>query len=83
MKFCHYVSRLKKLDQLIRNENTGPPDLLAEQMEFSKSSLHIHIQILKELGAEIRYVERRQTYVYVTRKAFVIGFVDEQTISVF
>lgn len=64
MTFLKQLERYKKLDDLIKNENTGSPIELANRLEISRSHLYRLIGILKDYGAEINYCRRNNTFRY-------------------
>ncbi|MEL6971289.1 MAG: helix-turn-helix domain-containing protein [Bacteroidota bacterium] len=62
-----YVERLYLLDRLhrlIRRKGTGTPGELANRLEVSKRTVFNHLNILRELGANICYCNERCSYFY-------------------
>lgn len=59
-----YINRLKMIDQLIRQQRTGNPKMLAGQLHISESHVYNCIEELKDLGLPIMYCRARQTYYY-------------------
>lgn len=64
MAIDKYINRLKKIDQMIRHENTGKPKDLAQNLGISESHVYNCIQELKDMGLPIAYCRIRQTYYY-------------------
>ena len=47
MNFIKQIERLQRLNHLIRNENTGTPEELAERLKMKRSQLYEIIDMLK------------------------------------
>ncbi|RQO70564.1 hypothetical protein DBR43_21400 [Pedobacter sp. KBW06] len=71
----HYFDRLEYLDQLINCKSTGTPDMLARKMNISKRTVFEYIDILKSLGAEIKYCRHRGSYYYECSGYFNFRFI--------
>lgn len=56
--------RLKKLFHLIEMEFTGKPDQLSILLGVSQRALARYLDILRELGADIRYSRSMETYYF-------------------
>ena len=59
-----YISRLERIDQLIRQERTGNAPAFARRLEISVRQLYNLIEELKDLGLPIEYCRTRQTFYY-------------------
>ena len=59
-----YISRLERIDQLIRQEGTGNAPAFASRLGVSVRQLYNLIEELKDLGMPIAYCRTRQTYYY-------------------
>jgi predicted DNA-binding transcriptional regulator YafY len=59
------ITRLKQLDRLIRQEQTGSADRLAKQFHISRRQFYYLLDNLKGGGAEIEYDSIRCTYRYL------------------
>ncbi len=59
-----YLSRLQRLDQLIRQNQTGAPKELAHKMGISERQAYNYIEDMKELGLPVFYDRYRQSYCY-------------------
>jgi len=59
-----YVNRLKRIDQLIRQQRTGNPKKLAEKLGISESHVYNCIEEMRDLQLPIAYCRIRQTYYY-------------------
>jgi predicted DNA-binding transcriptional regulator YafY len=64
MILSKYLSRLQRLDQLIRQNQTGTPKELARKMGISERQAYNCIDDMKELGLPISYDRYRQSYFY-------------------
>jgi predicted DNA-binding transcriptional regulator YafY len=58
------ISRLIKLDHLIRMKATGNPEQLADKLGVSRRCVFDYINILKELGAPVAFSKSRTSYYY-------------------
>lgn len=65
MRLQRQTGHLKRLHQLIYEERTGSPDLLAAKLCVSISQLFNYIEEMKVIGAPIAYDENRKTFYYV------------------
>ncbi len=74
MNIIKYISRLSRLDKLIRNKATGSPKELADKLELSESSVYLLIKTMKSLGAPITFNHYRNSYIYYEECEFVFGF---------
>ena len=70
----HYFNRLEYLDNLIRLGATGTPCDLAAKLSVSKRTVFEYIDILKDLGADIKYCRVRQSYYYNVMGRFDFRF---------
>jgi biotin operon repressor len=59
-----FLIRLEYLDHLIRIKGTGSPKRLARKLNISERSTFAYIDLLKEIGAPIKYSRQRKTYYY-------------------
>jgi predicted DNA-binding transcriptional regulator YafY len=64
MSTLKYISRLERLDQLIRHEGTGNAPVFAERLGISVRQLYNLIEELRDLGMPIAYCRIRQTFYY-------------------
>lgn len=74
MTIYKYVNRLKRIDQLIRQQRTGTPKKLALELQISESHVYNCIDELKDLGLPIGYCRTRQTYYYSDKVQLNINF---------
>lgn len=58
------TNKIKQLDQLIRLQCTGTPELLARRLKISKRHVRNYISLLEDLGAEIIYCRHKDSYIY-------------------
>ncbi len=64
MKLIEQFERLKKMNRLIKAEQTGAPEEFAHRIGVSSSHLYRCIDEVKEMGAPISYSRSRRTYFY-------------------
>jgi predicted DNA-binding transcriptional regulator YafY len=67
-------NRIARIDYLIRIKATGTPSQLAERLGMSERSVYEYINLMKELGAPIKFNSYRQSYYYDTEGSFAISF---------
>ncbi len=73
----YYFDRLEYLDSLIQRKGTGCPDTLAKKLAVSKRTVFEYIDILRFLGAAVKYDNFRESYVYENPGKFNFKFVEE------
>jgi predicted DNA-binding transcriptional regulator YafY len=59
-----YFNRLESLDHLVRIKGTGSPKQLARRLNISERSIYEYLELLRTLGAPIRYCKFRKSYYY-------------------
>ncbi len=74
MTLLKYIERLEQMDQLIRMKATGSSKEFADKLGISRSLMMQELNVLKELGADIAYDKKRQTYYYKKRMKLFFGF---------
>jgi predicted DNA-binding transcriptional regulator YafY len=66
--------RLERINYLIRIKGTGTPSELAQRMGLSERSIYQYLNLMKELGAPIKFSMYRQSYYYEEEGSFLICF---------
>jgi predicted DNA-binding transcriptional regulator YafY len=69
------IDRIDYLDSLIRIKATGKPRQLARKLSISERTLYEHIDLMRQLGAPIKYCKQKQSYYYQDPGKFCIHFV--------
>lgn len=64
MKKIKTLERLQQLNELIKNEITGSPKEIANQLQISERAVYNLMELLKDFEAPICYSRRRKTYYY-------------------
>ena len=62
MKAIEQLERLQRIHDLIKLERTGTPNEFAETVHISRRQLYEYIQVIKDLGVEIKYSKSRNTF---------------------
>ncbi|QHI35896.1 hypothetical protein IMCC3317_12440 [Kordia antarctica] len=75
MRFIEKIEVLKRVDQLIRIKATGSARDLAVKLGIGKSTVYEIIEILKNMGAEIKYCNYRKSFYYISDKILAIGYI--------
>ena len=65
MKFIKQLERFQKLDYLIKNESTGNPTELSNNLNVSRSHLYRLLDTLKDYGASIKYSRKLNSFYYI------------------
>jgi predicted DNA-binding transcriptional regulator YafY len=73
-----YLNRLEYLDYLIGIRGTGSPKNLAKRFQISERSIYCYIEVLKNLGAPVKYSKHKKTYYYVTDGHVSIKFFEKK-----
>lgn len=75
MSLRTYMTRIRRLDSMIRRKSTGPPEELAEKLDISERWLYKFLRELKEeFGCPITYDSYRQSYIYEEQGKMIVGF---------
>ncbi len=74
MNFIEKSKMLERVDQLIRMKATGTAGELAKKLNQSRSSVYNTLDLLRDMGADIKYCESRKSYYYTTDKILAIGY---------
>ena len=64
MTALRYISRLERIDQMIRQEKTGNAPEFAKKINLSERQLYNLLDELKDLGLPVVYSRFRQTFYY-------------------
>ena len=72
------IKRLQRIDQLIREENTGQPALLAKTIGVSERTIYEDLKLMKKIGAPIEFCSDTQSYHYTTEGSLIVGFVEKR-----
>jgi len=81
MTFLEKTILLKRVDQLIRMKATGNARDLAQKLGVGKSTAYEIIDLMKVMGAEIEYDNRKKSFCYNSEKILAIGFVKPSMIK--
>jgi hypothetical protein len=60
-----YLEQVKHLDQLIRNKNTGPLNILSKKIDVSQRQICTQLHFLKCLNAKIKFNKESNSYCYM------------------
>jgi predicted DNA-binding transcriptional regulator YafY len=75
----YYFDRLDFLHSLIKKRATGAPEQLAKKLNVSERTTFEYIEILRSLGADIKYSRDRQSYYYTLDGTFDFHFKQKGT----
>ncbi len=78
MKAFDILSRLQRMDQLIRLKATGNPKEFAARLGISESLLYYNLDLLKSMGGPIRYCKEKGRYEYERPVILNIGYQQEE-----
>jgi len=68
MKSLDMIQRMKKMDKLITQKETGTPKEFAKEIGISESRLFDILVLIKKIGAPIRYSMIQKTYINKERE---------------
>lgn len=71
------ISNIQRLDQLIRIKATGSPSNLAMKLEVSERCIYNYINLMKDLGAPIKFCRYRKSYYYDFKGKLSIAFIKD------
>ena len=74
MNFIKQIERLQLLNKLIQEQNTGSPEELAKRLNVSRRQLYNYLESLKDIGIEICYSRKYDTFYFGDRKKLKINF---------
>ncbi|TVP54235.1 MAG: HTH domain-containing protein [Mongoliibacter sp.] len=68
MEFIRQIERLQLLNKLVREQRTGSPEELAERLGISRRQLYVYLEYFKDLGVEIQFSRRMNSFVFANQK---------------
>ncbi len=74
MNFVKQIERFQILSKLIHEQNTGSPEELANRLNLSRRQLYNYIEELGDLGIEIRYSRKYNSFYFENNKKLEIYF---------
>lgn len=60
-----YLNRINRMNYLIAMKATGNPDEFSQRLKISKRQLFNDIEMLRDIGADIKYDRNNGSYYYV------------------
>ena len=69
-----YFTIIEQMDQLIQMRNTGSPTEFMKRLGIGHSWLYEYLDIMRSLGAKIKYDRYRKTYYYENKGMFDFHF---------
>ena len=64
MKSLQQLERLKRINEMIKAQSTGSPEMLCNRLNISRRQLFKDLETFKDMGAEISYSKIGGTYYY-------------------
>ncbi len=64
MKAVEQLERLKRMNKLIKAENTGTPNEFAQRLGISRRQLYSYIELIKDMGVLTAYSKANRTFYY-------------------
>jgi predicted DNA-binding transcriptional regulator YafY len=68
------LERLERIDRLIRIKGTGGPAELAARLKMSERNIYQYLNLMRDLGAPIKFDPYRETYYYSEEGQFIVCF---------
>jgi len=78
MPAMKYISRILRINALVKLRATGSPRELAGKLGISERRVYEYINNMKELGAPIAFSYYYNSYIYYIDGELVISFTTEQ-----
>ncbi|WP_162418782.1 HTH domain-containing protein [Cyclobacterium roseum] len=64
MEFIRQIERFQLLNKLVKEQRTGSPNDMAKKMGISKRQLYVYLEYLKDLGVEISFSRKLNSFIY-------------------
>ena len=81
----NHLERIKKTNKLIKEQQTGPPEIFANRLNIGRSQLYNVLENFKTFGATIKYSRKRDTFYYYNDFDLQINYsvkvIKEETIT--
>lgn len=74
MTFTKTIKRLQLLHELITEEKTNTPEILAEKLCISRASLYVLIDDLKKNNLPITYSRKKRSFIYTKKVNLKLDF---------
>jgi predicted DNA-binding transcriptional regulator YafY len=74
MEFIRQIERLQLLNKLVREQRTGSPEELAERLGVSRRQLYVYLEYLKDMGVDIQFSRRLNSFVFTCEKQVYIDW---------
>lgn len=74
MEFIRQIERLQLMNKLIREQRTGSPEDLAERLGVSRRQLYVYLEYLKDMGVDIQFSRRLNSFVFACEKQVYIDW---------
>ncbi|WP_215225192.1 helix-turn-helix domain-containing protein [Echinicola shivajiensis] len=74
MNFIKHIERIQLINKLIREEKTGSPEELSARLGISRRQLYNHLESLKDMGLEVSYSRKLNSFYYVDEKHLEMNF---------
>ncbi|WP_423147018.1 hypothetical protein [Rubrolithibacter danxiaensis] len=69
-----FFIRLETVDFLIRTKSTGSPSELASHLNISQRAMYDFLDVMRALGADIKYCKTSKSYLYTNDGSFSVRF---------
>lgn len=74
MQLEKLIKNLRLLANLVEQQRTGTPQMLANRLGVTDRTVRNYIGMLRDMGGDIAYSVRSQTYYLRTPSRFYMGF---------
>lgn len=74
MKIGTQVERFQLLNKLIKQQRTGSPEELAKRLKISRRQLYAYLDFIRDLGLEVKYSRKVNSFVYCCGKELLVDF---------
>jgi predicted DNA-binding transcriptional regulator YafY len=74
MSYSNYLVKMDSLIEMLKHENTGPADCLAQKLRVSRRTIFRYFDEMRLKGAEIGYSKSKESYYLNNNFSFTEDF---------
>ncbi|WP_194774721.1 HTH domain-containing protein [Pararhodonellum marinum] len=74
MEFVRQIERFQLLNKLVKEQRTGSPEELAARLGVSRRQLYVYLEYLKDMGIDVQYSRRINSFVFSCNKQLRIDW---------
>ncbi|MBD8489892.1 HTH domain-containing protein [Echinicola sp. CAU 1574] len=74
MNFIKHIERIQLINKLVKEGKTGSPEDLSNRLGISRRQLYNHLESLKDMGLEVAFSRKINSFYYVEDKHLEMTF---------